>query len=175
MPASRCSTTHLRQLVAAVFGSPDDPMTLLDERAQIFLHPYGSLAWEGDASTFEFHHVSPSAEHVLGYPVHRWSREPTFWTDVVVNPDDRDHAIAYRALASGRGKEHDFIYRARRRDGSTAWLHDFIRVVSSPYRPIPVLRGVTIDVTDEQQDLQNETSFLGVRTFDMGRAESGRV
>lgn len=175
MPASRCSTAPLRQLVDAVFGSPNDPLTLLDERARIFLRSYDSLTWEGDASTFEFHHVSPSAEHMLGYPVHRWTREPTFWTDVVVRPDDRDHAIAYRALASGRGKDHDFIYRARRRNGSTAWLHDFVRVVAGRYRPSAFLRGVMIDVTDEQQDLRNEASFHAVLTFDMLRAEAGHV
>ncbi len=175
MPASRCSTAHLRQLVDAVFGSPDDPITLLDKRARIFLSSYGSITWEGDTSTFEFHHVSRSAEYVLGYPVDRWTSEPTFWTDVVVSPEDRDHAMGYRALASGRGRDHDYIYRARRRDGSTAWLHDFLRIMPGRCRPATLLRGVIIDVTDEQMDLRNGTAFAEILTFDMVRAESGHV
>lgn len=175
MPAAKRSTLRLQQLVEAVFGSADDPMSLLNERARRVLEPYPTMVWEADASTFVFRFVSRSAERLLGYPESRWTTEPTFWADVLVHPDDRDHALAYHALASGQGTDHDFIYRARRAGGSTAWLHAFVRVVPGHYGLPSTLRGVTIDVTDEQRETAHDAAFHAHPTFDMLRGETGLV
>lgn len=174
MPISKRSSQKTRRLVDTVFGEEDDPMTLLDQRSQIILRPYRSLVWEGDASTFEFRYVSPAAEEILGYPSKRWTEEPTFWSDVVVYPDDRDHAISYCALASGQGKDHDFIYRARHAEGHTVWLHDFVRVVRGRYGLPAYLRGVMIDVSNDQFEI-GDGLFYANPTFDALRAEAGLV
>src|SRR6266480_2404681 len=39
------------------------------------------IVWEADAQTFAFTFVSPQAERMLGYPLARWTTEPTFWKD----------------------------------------------------------------------------------------------
>jgi len=115
---------------------------------QALVDDLDAIVWEGDAQTFQFSFVSKAAEKILGYPAERWY-EPGFWADVVVHPDDRDHAVAYCALATAQGRDHTFEYRARAADGRLVWLRDVVRVVHGD-KGIPVsLRGVMIDITAE--------------------------
>ena len=110
-----------------------------------------AIVWEGDAQTFQFSFVNKTAEEMLGYPVERWY-EPNFWVDVVVHPEDRDHAVSYCALATGQGRDHTFEYRACAADGRIVWLRDVVRVVRGE-KGLPVtLRGVMIDITNELED-----------------------
>lgn len=103
--------------------------------------------WEGDAQTFQFSFVSDSAERILGYPVSRWTKEPTFWADIVVHPDDRSDAIAFCALATGKCRDHNFVYRALSADGRIVVLHDIVKVILGPKRIARTLRGIMLDVT----------------------------
>jgi PAS domain S-box-containing protein len=120
----------------------------LEARAARFLPNQRAIVWEGDAATFQFTFVSRSAEDVLGYPASRWTTEPTFWADIVVHPRDRNDAIAYCALATGQGRDHDFVYRAVAADGRVVWLHDVVRVVMGPKGVAQRLRGIMLDVTE---------------------------
>jgi PAS domain S-box-containing protein len=134
-------------IVQRLFGADDDPMTDVEARSRSLFPDAQPIVWAGDPETFRFTFVSASAAMVLGYPVARWLTEPTFWTDVVVHPDDCDDAVAYCALATAKRRDHRFEYRARASDGSTVWLHDLVRVVLGP-RGIPQqLRGVMFDIT----------------------------
>lgn len=131
-----------------VFGRFSDPMTLVERRAQELLPELRTIVWEGDPETFQFSYVGQSAEDILGYPARRWTTEPTFWADTVVHEDDRRDAVAYCALATGKCKDHDFVYRAVAADGRVVWLHDVVRVCRSPSGIAERLRGIMIDVTD---------------------------
>lgn len=137
--------------IRAVFGSDADPMDALDARARELFPDQDAIVWEGDAATFRFTYVSAAAERVLGHPVARWTGEPTFWADQVVSPLDRDEAIGYCALATFRGVDHTFEYRALTTDGREVWLRDFVRVVHSLPK---MLRGIMFDVTAEKQAAQ---------------------
>jgi len=132
-----------------VFGDESDPMPLLTRRADLLLARYRFIVWEGDAGTFQFLYVSDSAEAILGYPADRWIQEPTFWSDVVIHPEDRDYAVSYCALATGQGRDHDFLYRACTADGRVVRLHDFVRVVRGKHNLPARLRGVMIEVEGE--------------------------
>lgn len=145
-PTEPLSDFDLRRMVERIFGETDDPITLLEQRADLVTR-FRLLVWEGDATTFQFRYVSPSAEEILGYPAERWMTEAGFWADVVVHPDDRDDAVAFCALATGQGRPHDFIYRARHADGHILYLHDFVRVVPGRYDLPEFLQGVMIDVS----------------------------
>ena len=132
-------------------GSGDDPIIEVERRARRVLRGRRIIVWEGDAQTFQFSHVGADAEVLLGYAVERWTTEPTFWADHVVHDEDRDEAIAYCALATGRKQNHEFEYRARTREGSVVWLYDVVTVVVGP-RGIPVrLRGIMIDITEDKR------------------------
>jgi PAS domain-containing protein len=134
-----------------VFGAPTDAMPALEERASTLFPGEHAIVWEGDPATFQFSYVGRSAERVLGYPTHRWTSEPTFWADHVVHPDDRNDAVAYCALATCKGADHVFEYRARRQDDSIIWLLDVVRVIVGE-RNLPVaLRGVMLDISDAKR------------------------
>lgn len=140
------SDPQLAEKLVHVFGGPTDPMEDVDRRAQETLSEYNVVVWEGDAATFEFSFVSPNAAQLLGHAAQRWTTEPTFWADVVVHPEDRNDAIAFCALATGQGRDHDFIYRAVAADGTLVWLHDIVRVIRGPRGIAERLRGVMIEL-----------------------------
>lgn len=108
-------------------------------------------------------YVSPSAEWLLGYAAQRWVREPAFWTETVVHPEDRDDAVAYCALATGKKADHEFEYRAIRADGRVVWLLDVVRVVLGK-RGVPErLRGLKFDVSQERSAATARPSGLYFR------------
>jgi PAS domain S-box-containing protein len=127
-----------------IFGA-DDPIRVVEARALNAFGPARCIVWEGNPETFQFTYVSPCAESVLGYSCSAWL-DNSFWAGTIVHPQDRSDAIAYCALATAKGKDHDFVYRARRADGSTVWLHDVVKVIRGP-NGIPVrLQGLMFQV-----------------------------
>lgn len=151
MPAARQafrSTDPFSNDLITVFGDLEDPMTVVERRARA-LFGDGVIAWEGDPATFQFSFVSRRAEEALGYPRARWTEEPTFWADVVVHRDDKADAVAFCATATGKRRDHEFVYRAVTADGRVRYLRDIVRVCCGP-RGVPVrLRGLMLDVTDD--------------------------
>jgi PAS domain S-box-containing protein len=144
----------LARTLSEIFGSDDDPMDALERRAHVLLPDQRVILWQGDPQTFEFNYVSPCASEILGYPCERWTTEPTFWADTVVHDEDRENAISFCALATGRKQDHDFEYRAIAADGRIVYLHDVVRVIVGDKGVPVVLRGIMIDVT---QDRNRET------------------
>lgn len=143
-------------LMQELFGAPTDSIAVIEQRARRAFGELPVVIWEGDPETFQFEFVSEDAERILGYPASRWTTERTFWVDHVVHPIDRDDAVAYCALATGKGADHCFEYRAIRADGSTVWLRDIVRVVLGA-RGLPTkLRGVMFDITAENSTADAE-------------------
>lgn len=133
--------------VERVFGADDDPIVLVEHRARLLLRGQ-PIVWEGDAQTFQFGFVGGAAEEVLGYPPSRWTSEPAFWADTIVHPEDRNDAIAFCAVATGKGLDHNFRYRACAADGRIVVLHDIVKVIKSR-RGVPErLRGIMVEVSD---------------------------
>lgn len=130
-----------------VFGRASDPIELVEQRAAELLPGFQVIVWEGDPQTFQFSYVSDSAERVLGYGCARWVSEPDFWVETVVHPDDRSDAVAFCAVATGQGRDHDFLYRAVNADGQTVVLHDIVQVAKSPKGVPSRLRGIMIAVS----------------------------
>lgn len=138
--------TEYSERVSQAFGDSSDPIEAVALRAELAFAGLPVIVWEGDAQTFAFSFVSPSAETVLGHPRERWTGEATFWVDHVVHPDDRDEAVGYCALATGKGQDHAFEYRATTADGRVVTLLDFVRVVVGPRRIAERLRGIMVAV-----------------------------
>lgn len=136
----------LSEKAARIFGADHDSMQLVEERALRILPEMRPLVWEGDAQTFEFGFVGGAAEEVLGYPASRWTKEPAFWADIVVHPGDRNEAIAFCALATGKGVDHDFQYRARCSDGRVILLHDIVKVIKGRLGIAERLRGIMVEI-----------------------------
>lgn len=146
MIATDRMTEVLAEKMAEIFGKDSDSMQQVEARAKQLLPGLRPIVWEGDAQTFQFSFVGGFAEQVLGYPSSRWTSEPTFWADVVVHPEDRNDAIAFCALATGRGADHDFEYRAYAADGRIVRLHDVVKVIKSQKGIAERLRGIMIEI-----------------------------
>lgn len=144
-------STVLDEQMLRVFGADNDPMEDVEARArQVFPHK-SLIVWEGNPETFAFTYVGGDAEALLGYPARQWVEDAAFWAEYVIHPSDKDEAIAYCALATGRRKDHVFEYRARTRGYDVVWLRDYVRVVLGSRR-LPVrLRGLMVDVTAEKR------------------------
>jgi two-component system, cell cycle sensor histidine kinase and response regulator CckA len=139
---------ELAARLAAVFGPTGDSLAAVERRAAELLPGRRVIVWEGDPQTFQFSYVSASAEAVLGYPAARWVSEPHFWAGTVVHPEDQSEAVAYCALATGQGRDHDFRYRAVTAHGRVVVLHDVVHVIKGRSGVAEVLRGVMIDVPE---------------------------
>lgn len=137
--------------VCEAFGKESDTMEEIRARAEELFPDNRVIVWEGDAQTFQFSYVSPSAEEILGYPRARWTDEAAFWTETVVHPEDRHDAVAFCALATGKCADHDFTYRATRPDGSVILLHDIVKVIKGPRGVAQTLRGIMLDITESSE------------------------
>lgn len=137
----------LAEQLAAIFGPPTDPIEAVTARALRVLPDAPVIVWEGDPQTFVFSYVSPSAEDILGYPTASWT-QPGFWARTVVHPDDASDAVAYCALATGQGRDHDFQYRARTADGRTVLLHDVVHVIKGRSGVAARLRGIMVPIEE---------------------------
>lgn len=144
--------SELAQRLTRVLGSPSDDVSAVERRASELLPEYQAIVWEGDPTTFEFTYVGSSAEKILGYPVRQW-KEPSFWTDTIVHPEDRTAAVTYCALATGKGLDHDFSYRACSADGRVVRLHDIVHVIKGNRQIAVRLRGVMVVVPHSEPEL----------------------
>ncbi len=133
-----------------------------ERRFESLVQDLDAIVWEADAATWQFSFVSQRAEAILGYPVERWLKEPTFWADHI-HPDDRERAVAFCQAATSEGRDHQFEYRALTADGRAVWLRDIVHMVRDPQGPVRRLRGVMLDITalkEAQEALAERTRRL---------------
>ncbi len=120
-----------------------------EQRRDELLDDAGAIVWEAELGSWQFTYVSQQAEGIIGYPVRRW-REPDFWINLV-HKDDRDFAIRLCLESTRRGEDHEFDYRAIRRDGRVVWLHHVVHIVKGADGEPIKLRGVMFDTTDREK------------------------
>ncbi len=138
-------------LVAALDVRPIFPET--DTFFRTLVQSLQAVLWEADARTLRFTYVSPQAEDLLGYPTRQWLEETDFWV-THIHPEDRDQAVAYCREATNRTEDHDFTYRMVRADGRVVWVRDLVTVVPDEQERPHRLRGLLLDVTEEQETRQ---------------------
>ena len=135
----------------ALLRGADERAREAERRHTRLVEDLGAIVWEADAATFLFTFVSPHAEALLGYPLHRW-REPGFW-EALVHPDDRASATAACREATVAGRDHFLEYRVVAADGRTVWIHDTARVVADAGGAVRRLHGIMVDVTAQKDAL----------------------
>jgi PAS domain S-box-containing protein len=102
------------------------------------------LAWEADATSWQFVYVGPQAVELLGYPIGDWYR-PGFWVEHL-HPDDRERVLEQRRTQSQRETDYELEYRMLGADGRTVWLQVVVHVIRDDGGPRR-LRGFMIDIT----------------------------
>ena len=140
--------THLAS-IAVERNRAEEALRQAHQNYVALVNSLDGIVWEADAQTFAFTFVSPQAERMLGYPVTRWTTEPTFWKDHI-HPDDRDWATTFCIDATLAKRPHDFEYRMVAADGRIVWLHDVVTVVVENDQPVR-LRGVMLDITERKR------------------------
>ena len=119
-----------------------------------------AIIWKGEAQTLRFTFVSDQAEAILGYPVQRWTQEPSFWPDHI-HQEDREWAVSLCRKAVEKKEDHDFEYRMITAEGEVVWLRDIVRVGVENGVPTQLF-GVMVDVT-ERKETEKTVEQLGHR------------
>lgn len=119
------------------------------EEYKILLNTIDGVVWEADAKTFVFSYVSQQAERLLGYPIERWTSEPTFWKDHI-HVDDQNWAVNYCIACTQAKISHEFEYRMIASNGHIVWLRDIVTVIVENDLPVK-LRGIMVDITERKQ------------------------
>ena len=119
----------------------------------------GCVVFEADPSNNRFTFVNGWVEPMLGYPVERWY-EQGFWSENVVQPDDRDVVLQAFAAKAERNSESEIEFRARRADGSVIWLRGLIRPDPCSADGSTLVRGILVDITKRKQWEQQEQLLL---------------
>lgn len=120
-----------------------------EEHLTSLIYSVDGVVWESDARTHETTYVSPRAERMLGYPLSRWTGDPSFWINHV-HPDDQDRVMGYNIESTRKKRGHEFEYRMIAADGHVVWVRDIITVVMENGEPT-TLRGIMVDVTAQKQ------------------------
>ncbi|MGE0406304.1 MAG: PAS domain S-box protein, partial [Candidatus Korobacteraceae bacterium] len=132
-----------------------------------------AIVWRcDDPKVFQFTFVSSQAEKILGYPLERWTNEPSFWPDHM-HPDDRSWAPAFCIKAVEERRPHDFQYRMIAADGRIVWFHDLVRVIEYESE-VKSLTGIMIDITQQKQT-EEELRDFGRRLIEAQEEERTRI
>jgi PAS domain S-box-containing protein len=126
----------------------------LAQRLRILLEDLNAGIWEMEVPSLKLTFVSQQMEAILGFPTEKWLQEADFWVQRI-HPEDREHVIGRCRKAIEEGKDYSFSYRAIAADGRTIWLQDIVRVARDKEGRIHQLRGVMVDIT-EQQHLEEQ-------------------
>ena len=121
-----------------------------EQRYRGLIDRLDAIFWESGIESLGFTYVSPRAEPLLGYPLHRWTEEPDFWVRIL-HPDDRGWVLACCQRAVSEGRDNDFEYRALAADGRVVWLRDLVHLERDESGRPMLLRGIMFDVTAQKR------------------------
>src|SRR5215210_4277719 len=92
-------------------------------------------------------YISPQAEHLLGYPLERFTGYPRFWTGLV-HPDDREWVLAEDERTNRTGEPFKAEYRMLASDGRVLWFSDEAVLVRDEGGEPLYWQGVKVDITE---------------------------
>jgi diguanylate cyclase (GGDEF)-like protein/PAS domain S-box-containing protein len=121
-------------------------ITQLEQTLRNLVEGIDAIVWEADPTTMQFTFVSPQALTMLGYPLERWTQEPSFWRDIIL-PEDRESAVDFCMREVAAGRDHDMEYRVLTADERILWMHERVSVVTDRDGRASVLRGLMVDIT----------------------------
>ncbi|MFZ5479609.1 MAG: PAS domain S-box protein [Myxococcota bacterium] len=155
----RWSNAIVRDVGERLRGEAD--LRAAEARYRRLVDNVNGVVWEADPHTFRFRFVSPYAERLLGYPVGRWTDEPTFWVDHL-HPDDQDRVVSSCRRQTGNGVPHVLEYRMIAADGRDVYIRDTVAVHLVDGKAT-LLTGVMVDVSDRcraEAELRDAVSLV---------------
>ncbi len=92
-------------------------------------------------------YISPQAEHLLGYPLERFTGDPRFWAGLV-HPEDRKWVLAEDERTNRTGEPFKAEYRMLASDGRVLWFSDEAVLVRDEEGEPLYWQGVKVDITE---------------------------
>ena len=135
------------------------------ERLHAIITNVPGAVWEAVEENGErrITYLSPQIEALLGYKPEEWYRNPQFWRQIVVTPDEQ---LVEQFHKEGRAVNR---YAMRTRDGRVIWVE--ARASFRNLGNTRVSRGVTMDITAQRaaelrEHFLSESSALLTSSFD---------
>jgi PAS domain S-box-containing protein len=118
-----------------------------------------AIVWRANAATCEHIYVSEQAEHVLGYAIGDWLREPNF-KEMHLHPHDRIKVLAFYRRAAQDLTQHRLDYRMTAADGRELWFQECVHSVIEDDGSRQLI-GVMLDITDRKSTEQSLIEMTG--------------
>jgi PAS domain S-box-containing protein len=93
-------------------------------------------------------YLSPHIEVLTGYPLQKFLTDWSFWSSIVIYPEDRVIAADQFARLE-RGQNSEVEYRLVRADGSVIWVRDSARVERQG--TIKIIFGLVSNITERKR------------------------
>jgi PAS domain S-box-containing protein len=127
--------------------------------------------WEGLEN--EMHYTSPSFERITGYPLAKFTADPTLLMRIV-HPDDRPLVDAHRHTASNK-ENCELDFRIIRSDGAIRWIGHVCQPIFGDNRQYKGRRASNRDITERKRSEEERINFE-TRYQQLQKAESlGRM
>src|SRR5262245_26448104 len=104
-----------------------EPSRSRDRVAAHLLDALPGIAWVASGPGAAFSYVSAGAEHILGFPLERWS-QPGFLRDRL-HADDREWVLAAQQRALSGREGYTCEYRVLAADDRVVWFRDTVTVI----------------------------------------------
>ena len=136
------------------------------------LETVDAIVWRADPASSRYSFVSRQAEHILGYPIERWSQESDFWLNHL-HADDRDWVMKACQEDIPKRKSHVLEYRMIASDGRVIWFHDKTKFVTDERKPVELI-GIMVDIT-ALKEAEERLRMLGGRLIEAQELERSRI
>jgi len=145
-----------------------EEIRLREARFRYLVENTRAVPWELDVNTQQFVYVGPRITDLFGYPVDYWTNMDA-WVKTL-HPDEQQNALNYCTIETGKGRDHDFTYRAIHADGHTVWVQDIVSVQMGKEGP-EKLYGYFVDIS-EQKKLET-TAIRSSQLASLGELSAG--
>jgi len=107
-----------------------------------------AAVWQAEPETFRLTFISRYAEALFGYPLHRWTDQPSFWDDHIFW-EDRAPVLTQRRKAIRESMLSDLEYRIMSAQGQALWVREVCRTISAE-GPHKMVVGMFVDLSKKR-------------------------
>ena len=119
------------------------------QKYQELVNTVDGIVWEAEVGKPGYTFVSRQAERILGHPVDRWLKEPSFWQSIL-DPEDKERMTGDKYRHPDSKCDSQTEYRLRTADGDALWMKDYIKVIYE--RGVPAkMRGIMVDISERKK------------------------
>ena len=130
-------------------SSPSSVSSLAGEDplpADEMLNTLEGIVWAVAVPSMRFVYVNEKAQDLLGYPINKWLRSDTFWSDRI-HPADRSWVLEAYQKSIANWSRMNCEFRASTSHERPVWIRESARLLQDPAGQARHLIGFAVDVT----------------------------